>query len=132
MAKSKEWSDKGLKVEVGDDSAEIIDKTTGNPQSTASFTLIKKLVNFEVRVGGTNPSVPITFIACYTADDASAAGGANKLKLAMWDEEQSSWKNIPITRAVDCPDGFTGFAGAFEAKITSRWPDPWVAWGGSS
>ncbi|MGD2078240.1 MAG: hypothetical protein PVH18_07650 [Chloroflexota bacterium] len=127
MAKTKEWSDKGVKVTVDDDKAVITDKDYGNPSSTGSFQLIRKLVNFEVSVDGDHPSVPVTFIVCYTADDASQAGGANKLKLGMWDARTSDWKNIPLTRSVSCP--YTGFEGAYEAKITARWPDPPVAWG---
>jgi len=127
MAKSKEWSDKGVKVVVDNDEAVIIDKDLGDPQSTSKFSLIRGLVNFEVKVGNGNPSVPITFVACYTAEDVNAAGKANKLKLGMWDASTSDWKNIPITRAVDCP--FDGYEGAFEAKITARWPDPAVGWG---
>lgn len=127
MATTKEWSDKGLKVTVDVDNAAITDKDIGDPQSTNTFTVIRALVNFEVKVGNQNPSVPLTFVACYTADDATAAGGPNKLKLAWWDKKTNDWKNIPITRSVDCP--YSGYEGAYEAKITARWPDPAVAWG---
>lgn len=131
MAKSKEWSDKGVKIEVDDDQAEISEKEYGDPPAPSNFNIVRRLVNFEVKVGNQNKSVPTTFIACYTADDASAAGGANKLKLVMWSPDQSDWKNIPITRSVPIPPGFSGFSGAYEAKITARWPDPPVAWGDS-
>lgn len=130
MAKSKEWSSKGVKIEVDNDQAKITDKDYGSPPSPSNFTIIRQLVNFQVKVDGEYKSVPITFIACYTAEDASTAGGANKLKLVMWNPDQNDWKNIPITRSVPVPSGFSGFAGAFEAKITARWPDPPIAWGG--
>ena len=131
MAVSKEWPDKGMKAVVPDDNAEINVKAFGDVGSTSDFTIIRKLVNFEVVVKGTKNPVdafapPMTITACYTEADASAAGGANKLKLGMWDG--SSWKNIPIKSIDSCP--FEGFAGAYEAKITARWADPPVAWGG--
>jgi hypothetical protein len=131
MSKTKEWSGKGLKIEVDDDDAEITEKEYGNPPAPGNFKIIRELVNFEVRVGNENKPVPTTFIACFTAADASEAGGANRLKLVMWNPNQNDWKNIPITKSVPIPAGFSGFAGAFEAKITARWPDPPVAWGGS-
>lgn len=133
MADSKVWTEKGVKVDVPEANAEIKEKAYGNPTSTGSFTVIRHLVNFEVVVKGTSNPVngfpankPMTITVCYTDDDAEAAGGENKLKLAMWDGED--WKNIPITKAAACP--FAGFAGAYEAKITSRWADPSIAWGG--
>ena len=129
MAKTKKWSSKGVKVVVDNDDVVISDKAYGDPPSTGNFKLIRKLVNFEVSVGDSHPSVPITFTVCYTSDDKNAAKGANKLKLGMWDQDQNDWKNIPLTRSVPCPAGFEGFEGAFEAKITARWPDPAVAWG---
>ena len=127
MATTKEWSDKGVQVTVDVDNAVITDKDIGAPVSTSDFRLIRTLVNFEIKVGNQNPSVPITFVVCYTADDATEAGGANKLKLGMWDTKTNSWKRIPVTRSVDCP--YSGYEGAYEAKITARWPDPAVAWG---
>jgi hypothetical protein len=132
MAKTKDWSREGVRLEVDDDKAEITEKDYGSPPAPASFTIIRKLVNFQVKVGEEFKSVPTTFIACYTAGDASTAGGKNRLKLVMWNPDQNDWKNIPITKEATVPDGFTGFAGAFEAKITSRWPDPPIAWGGSA
>ncbi len=131
MAKIKDWSDKGVRLEVDDDQAVITDKDYGNPPLPNNFKIIRPLVNFEVKVGNDNKSVPTTFIACYTAADASAAGGSNRLKLVMWNPDQNDWKNIPITKSVPVPDGFSGFAGAYEAKITARWPDPPIAWGDS-
>jgi hypothetical protein len=131
MAKTKDWSNKGIRIEVDDDQAEISDKEYGNPPSPGNFNIIRPLVNFEVKVGNENKAVPTTFIACYTAADASAAGGDNKLKLVAWDPDRENWRNIPITRKVPVPSGFSGFAGAYEAKINASWPDPPVAWGDS-
>lgn len=131
MAKTNDWSREGVRIIVDDDQAKIIDKAYGSPPSPSNLKIVRELVNFEVTVGGENKQVPITFIACYTAADASAAGGANKLKLIMWSPDQNDWKNIPITKSVPIPDGFEDFAGAYEAKITARWPDPPVAWGGT-
>jgi len=130
MAKTKEWSSEGVWLEVDDDQAEITGKNYGSPPSPTSFNIIRPLVNFQVKVNGEFKSVPTTFIACYKSSDAAAAGGANKLKLVMWSPDQNDWKNIPITKSVAIPAGFSGFAGAFEAKITARWPDPPIAWGG--
>ena len=133
MADTKEWSDKGVKAEVDVDDAEIKAKDYGDPGQSSGFNKIRDLVNFEVVVKGTSTPVngfptnkPLTITVCYTAADAAAAGGDNKLKLGMWDG--ASWKNIPITKATTCP--FPGFEGAYEAKITSRWADPPIAWGG--
>ncbi|MFN2224036.1 MAG: hypothetical protein PVH65_09415 [Chloroflexota bacterium] len=131
MAKTKDWNSEGVRIEVDDDQAEISSKAYGDPPPPSNFKIIRKLINFEVKVSGENKQVPTTFVACYTAADASAAGGANKLKLVMWSPDQNNWKNIPITKSVPVPAGFSGFAGAFEAKITARWPDPPVAWGDS-
>ena len=135
MAVSKEWSKKGVKAIVPDDDAEINTKPYGNPVSKGNFTVIRDLVNFEVvnkhtkkPVSGFPTSKPMVITVCYTEADATAAGGANKLKLAMWDDKSEDWKNIPINKADSCP--FEDFAGAYEAKITSRWADPPVAWGG--
>jgi hypothetical protein len=130
MAVKKEWSDKGVKAVVPDNNAQIRPKDFGNPGSTGNFSVIRQLVNFEVVVSGTNNPVdgfspPMVITVCYKAEDAASAGGANKLKLGMWDG--SDWKNIPITKIDSCP--FAGFEGAFEAKITARWADPPVAWG---
>ena len=127
----KEWSNKGVKAEVDDVNAEINEKDFGSPGSTGDFTVIRELVNFEVVNRNTKKPVegfspPMVITVCYTADDAAAAGGANRLKLGMWDG--SAWKNIPIKAADSCP--FSGFAGAVEAKITARWADPPIAWGG--
>jgi len=130
MAKTKDWSSEGVRLEVDDDQAVISSKPYGDPPSPSGYSIVRPLVNFEVKVGNENKSVPTTFIVCYTAADASAAGGDNKLKLIAWDPDNSSWKNIPLTRKVSVPDGFNGFAGAYEAKITARWPDPPVAWAG--
>jgi hypothetical protein len=131
MAKEKEWKNEGVRIEVDADQVEINDKAYGSPPAPGNFTIIRPLVNFEVKVGGQHASVPITFVACYKATDASQAGGANKLKLVMWSPDHNDWKNIPLTKSVDPPAGFEGFEGAFEAKITARWPDPPIAWGGS-
>ncbi|HSG16078.1 MAG TPA: hypothetical protein VLE70_07125, partial [Anaerolineae bacterium] len=122
--------DKGVKANVPDDNAEIRTKDFGSPGSTANFRVIRELVNFEVVVKGTNNPVggfspPMVITVCYTKEDAASAGGANKLKLGMWDG--NDWKNIPIKPANACP--FEGFEGAFEAKITARWADPPVALG---
>ena len=131
MAVSKEWKDKGVKAEVPDNDAEINTKPYGDPGSTSNFNVIRELVNFEVVHKETKKPLkelrpPMTITVCYTSKDAEDAGGDNKLKLGMWDG--SDWKNIPITKAASCP--FEGFAGAYEAKITARWADPAVAWGG--
>jgi len=131
MAKKKEWSAEGVELIVDDDDAVISSKAYGSPPAPTNYTIIRPLINFEVKVAGQHKSVPTTFIACYTDADATAAGGASKLKLVMFSPEQNSWKNIPITnKTASIPSGFEGFAGAVEAKITSRWPDPPVAWGG--
>lgn len=130
MAKSKEWKEKGVKVSVENDDASIVDKPYGQPSSPSGFNIVRELVNFEVSVGGGHPAVPITFIACYTAQDVTQAGGqANKLRLVWWDQSKGKWKNIPLTGSASVPEGFSGFAGAFEAKITASWPDPPIAWG---
>lgn len=129
MAKQHEWKDKGVKVTVDDDTADIIDKPYGEPPQPSDFNIVRKLVNFEVKVGGGYPARPITFVVCYTTEDANTAGGANKLKLVWWDQSKSKWKNIPLTASTSIPAGFTGFAGAFRAQINASWPDPPVAWG---
>jgi hypothetical protein len=135
MAAEREWSAEGVKAFVDDDDALINPKPYGNPVSTDHFTVIRHLVNFEVvnkhtnvPVNGFPASKPLVITVCFLASDAEAAGGANKLKLAMWDDKTKDWKNIPINRVSDCP--FENFAGAYEARITSRWADPPISWGG--
>lgn len=135
MAVEESWSVEGVKVTVDDDNAQITKKSYGAPPRPDDWNVVRPLVNFDVKVGGGNPAVPITFIACYKAEDLSKVDGkANRLKLNYYstdpdDPSKSKWKNIPITGDATVPSGFSGFAGAKKAMITASWPDPPVAWG---
>lgn len=135
MAVTKEWSGAGVKVSVADDDAQIEDKTYIAPPAPGTFSVVRELVNFEVKVGSGHPQVPITFIACYNSADLSKVNdNANRLKLYYWkpdkhDPTTGKWTNIPITGNASIPSGFENFVGAKEAKITASWPDPPVAWG---
>lgn len=135
MAAQEQWSDRGVEVTVDVDDAQITRKPYGAPPQPDGWNIVRSLVNFEVKVGGGHPAVPIRFVACYTADDLSKVNGnANRLKLNYYsqdpdDPSKSRWRNIPITGDANVPSGFSGYVGAKKAMITASWPDPPVAWG---
>ena len=135
----KEWKSDGVKAEVAETNTEIKPKPYGNPsqQNPAGkkkFKLVRKLVNFEVVNKGTtvaaaNPTLTIT--VCYKQKDVTDAGGIAKLKLGVyrnneWDYLWQWKQNDP--NMVACPH--SGFDGAVRVRLTGKWDDPPLAWGG--
>lgn len=135
----REWKSDGVKVEVAEANMDINPKSYGNPiqQNPAGkkkFKLVRKLVNFEVldkatRVAAANPTLTIT--VCYKQKDVTDAGGITKLKLGVylnneWDYLWEWKQNDP--NMVACPE--PGFAGAVRVRLTRRWADPPIGWGG--
>lgn len=134
---SKDWKAVGVRAHVPAQKSgievEIVEKDYGDPPDTPEFTVIRRLVNFEVVQKGTSNPVgrfapPLRITACYTQADADAAGGENKLRLGAWDKTAGKWRILPHRPIGDCPFTGAGFIGAVEVLWTDKWADPSVAW----